>query len=32
MIADEDDVDHIPKIPPQYDKSHSCAPVAAART
>ena len=25
MIADEDALDHIPKNPPQYDRSHGCA-------
>ena len=32
MIADEDAVDHIPKNPPQCDRSHGCAHGAAART
>ena len=32
MIADEDAVDHIPKNPPQSDRSHGCAHSAAART
>ena len=31
MIADEDAVDHIPKNPPQCDRSHGCA-HGAART
>ena len=29
MIADEDAVDHIPKNPPQCDRSHGCAHGAA---
>ena len=32
MIADEDAVDHIPKNPPQQDRSHGCAYGTAART
>ena len=32
MIADEDAVDHIPKNPPQQDRSHVCAYGTAART
>ena len=32
MLSDEDAVDHIPKNPPQYDRSHGCAHGAAART
>ena len=32
MIADEDVVDHIPKNPPQCDRSHGCVHGAAART
>ena len=32
MIADEDAVDHIPKNPPQCDRSHGCAHGAANRT
>ena len=32
MIADEDAVDHIPKNPPQLDRSHGCPLGAGART
>ena len=32
ILSDEDAVNHIPKNPPQCDRSHGCAHGAAART